>query len=103
MNKAVQKILIQNHVTQSAYKSKKLCSHFNVKDSTKLEPQYHLTLKDFKILTKSFNHCKFKRKVYEALIIKNHQPTLNAQKKSVTPELFNRNKLHLCFIPTVSF
>ena len=36
INKAVQKILLQNHVTQNVYKSKKLGSYFNIKDSAKL-------------------------------------------------------------------
>ena len=46
-------------------------------------------MKAFQILTKVFNHCKFKRKICEALPIKKHQPTLNAQEHSVAPELFN--------------
>ena len=37
INKSVKKILSQNHVTQNVYKSKKLGSYFNIKDSTKLE------------------------------------------------------------------
>ena len=140
INKAVKKILYQNHVTQNVYKSKKLGSYFNMKDSAKLEHQHDLThltqgpgvicnetylgetsrglqgrvlehagkdkrpnmvkhnmdtghppvcMKDFQILTKRFNHCKFKRKICEALLIKRHQPTLNAQEHSVTVELFN--------------
>ena len=36
INKAVQKILLQNHVTQNVYKSKKLGSYFHIKDSAKL-------------------------------------------------------------------
>ena len=43
INKAVKKILPQNHVTQNVYKSKKLGSYFNIKDPTKLEHQYDLT------------------------------------------------------------
>ena len=35
INKAVKKILPQNHVTQNVYKSKKLGSYFNIKDSMK--------------------------------------------------------------------
>ena len=140
VNKAVTKILPQNYVTQNFYKSKKLGSYFNIKDSTKLEHQHNLTyftqcpgvncnetylgetsrrlqervlehagkdrksnmvkhsmdtghppicMKDFQILTKGFNHCKFKRKICEALVIKKHQPTQNAQEHSVTLELFN--------------
>ena len=41
-------------------------------------------LEDFQILTKGFNHCKFKRRICEAFLIKKHQPTLNAQEQSVT-------------------
>ena len=36
-------------------------------------------MKDFQILTKWFKHCKFKRKICQALLIKRHRPTLNAQ------------------------
>ena len=42
VNKAVTKILPQNYVTQNVYKSKKLGSYFNIKDSTKLEHQHNL-------------------------------------------------------------
>ena len=45
-------------------------------------------LKDFQILTKGFSHCKFKRKICEALLKKKHQPALNAEEHSVTLELF---------------
>ena len=140
INNSVKKILPQNHVTQNVYKSKKLGSYFNIKDSTKLEHQHDYTyftqcprvncnetylgqaarrlqervlehagkdrksnivkhsmdtghppvcMKDFQILTKGFNHCKFKRKICDPLLIKKHQPTLNAQKHLVTLELFN--------------
>ena len=34
-------------------------------------------MKDFQILAKGFNHCKFKRKICKALLIKKHQPTLS--------------------------
>ena len=43
VNKAVKKILPQNHVTQNVYKSKKLGSYFNIKDSMKLEHQHDFT------------------------------------------------------------
>ena len=43
INKAVKKILPKNYVTQNVYKSKKLDSYFNIKDSTKLEHQHDLT------------------------------------------------------------
>ena len=45
-------------------------------------------MKDLKILTKGFSHCKFKRKMCEALLIKK-QPILNAQEHSVALEVFN--------------
>ena len=45
-------------------------------------------MKDFQILTKGFNHCKFKRKICKTLLIKKHSPTLNAQDNSVMFELF---------------
>ena len=55
-----------------------------------------LCMKDFQILTMGFNYCKFKRKIYKALFIKKHQPTLNAQEHSVTLEPFYLNRLLLC-------
>ena len=102
----------QNHVTKNVYKSKKLGSYFNTKDSLKLEHQHDLDhaekdrksnmvkhstdighppvyMKDFQILTKGFNHCKFKRKICETLLIKKHQPKLNAQEHSIMLEIFN--------------
>ena len=39
MNKAAKKVLPQNFLMQNVYKSKKLDSYFNIKDSTKLEHQ----------------------------------------------------------------
>ena len=42
INKVVKEILPQNHITQNVYKSKKLGSYFNIKDSTKLERQHYL-------------------------------------------------------------
>ena len=44
--------------------------------------------KDIQILTKGFKHCKFKRKICKALLIKKHQPTLNDQEHLVMFELF---------------
>ena len=43
INKALKKLSPQNHVTQNLYKSKKVASYFNIKDSTKLEHQHNLT------------------------------------------------------------
>ena len=44
--------------------------------------------KDIQILIKGFKHCKFKRKICKALLIKKHQPTLNDQEHSAMFELF---------------
>ena len=46
-------------------------------------------MKDFQVITKEFKHCKFKRKICKALLIKKHQPTLNIQEHSVAFEPFN--------------
>ena len=62
-----------------------------------------LCMKDFQILTMGFNYCKFKRKIYKALFTKKHQPTLNDQEHSVTLELFNQNRLHLCLFVFLIF
>ena len=43
ISKAVKKILLQNHIIPNVYKSKKLGSYFNIKDSAKLEHQHDLT------------------------------------------------------------
>ena len=43
IHKAVKKILHSNHVTQNVYKSKKIGSYFNIKDSTKLDHEHDLT------------------------------------------------------------
>ena len=43
INKVIKKILPQNHVIQNVYKSEKLGSYFNIKDSTKLEHQHDLS------------------------------------------------------------
>ena len=139
INKAVKKILPQNHLIQNVYKGRKLGSYFKYKrfhksrtstwpyqlpkcpevncnetylgetarrlqkrildDSGKdrksnmvkhnMDTGYPLVcMKDFQILTNGFNQCKFKRKICPALLIKKHWPTLNAQKHSVTLELF---------------
>ena len=57
-------------------------------------------MKDFQILTKGFNHIKFKRKICEVLLIKIHRQTLNAQEHSVRFELFNWSRLcHRLFSP----
>ena len=43
INKAVKKILPQNHVIQNVYKGEKVGSYFNRKYSTKLEHQHDLS------------------------------------------------------------
>ena len=43
INKAIKKILPQNHVIRNVFKCKNLGSYFNIKDSTILEHQYDLT------------------------------------------------------------
>ena len=44
---------------------------------------------DFKIVDKNFNNNKLKRKIAEALRIKDLKPTLNTQEKSIQLKLFN--------------
>ena len=44
---------------------------------------------DFKIVVSGFRSNTFKRKVAEALLIKELQPTLNVQEKSIELKLFN--------------
>ena len=46
-------------------------------------------IKDFQILTKGFNHCKFESKICIPLLIKKYHPTLNDQEHSVAHDLFN--------------
>ena len=45
---------------------------------------------DFKIIDKNFHNNKQKRKIAEALWIKDLRPTLNMQEKSIQLKLFNR-------------
>ena len=44
---------------------------------------------DFKIIDKSFHNNKQKRKIAEALWIKDLRPSLNTQEKSIQLKLFN--------------
>ena len=46
-------------------------------------------LKDFKIIDKNYHGNKYKRKISEALHIKQYRPLLNAQEHSVQLKLFN--------------
>ena len=48
-----------------------------------------VSLNEFKTLGKGFNNNRVKRKISEALLIKQYQPTLNTQENSISLELFN--------------
>ena len=48
-----------------------------------------VSLNEFKILEKGFNSNRVKRKISEALLIKQYRPTLNTQENSISLELFN--------------
>ena len=52
-----------------------------------------VSLNEFKILRKSFNNNRVKKKISEALPIKQYQPTLNTQENSISLELFNSGLL----------
>ena len=45
-------------------------------------------LKDFKIIDSSYHNNRFKRKISEALYIKQYKPSLNTQEQSVQLKLF---------------
>ena len=51
--------------------------------------QRHLDLGNMKIIDSSFHNNKFKRKISEALYIKQYRPSLNSQEQSVELKLFN--------------
>ena len=46
-------------------------------------------LKDFKIIDSSYHNNRFKRKISEALYIKQYKPSLNTQEQSVQLKLFH--------------
>ena len=48
-----------------------------------------VSLDEFKILEKGFNHNRVKRKILEVLLMKQYRPTLNTQENSKSLELFN--------------
>ena len=48
-----------------------------------------VSLNEFKILGKSFSNNRVKRKISEALLIKEYGPTLKTQGNSVSLEFFN--------------
>ena len=59
--------------------------------------------KDFQTTTKGLNHCKFKIKICEALFVKKHRPTQNAQEHSVTLKLeINLNLIEINFTSVLS-
>ena len=49
-----------------------------------------VSLNEFKILGKGFNNNRVKRKISEALLIKQYRCTLNTQENSISLELFNQ-------------
>jgi len=59
-----------------------------VKHSLEMSHQ-SLDTEHYRILREGFRNNVFKRKISEALYIKDYQPTLNIQEKSVPLELFN--------------
>ena len=46
-------------------------------------------LKDFKIIDSSYHNNRFKRKISEALYIKQYKPSLSTQQQSAQLKLFN--------------
>ena len=48
-----------------------------------------VSLNDFKVLVKGFKNNRTKRKISEALLIKQYRPTLNTQENLIALELFN--------------
>ena len=48
-----------------------------------------IDLKDLKIIDKNYHRNKYKRKISEALYIKQYRPLLNSQEYSVQLKLFN--------------
>ena len=47
-----------------------------------------VSCEDFKIIAKNFNNNHWKRRIVEALLIKEKRPTLNTHEKSVALKLF---------------
>ena len=46
-------------------------------------------LKDFKIIDSTYHNNRFKRKISEALSVKQYKPSLNTQEQSLQLKLFN--------------
>ena len=62
-------------------------SHNFKHSSEKCHQQFHTN--SFKIIGNGFKNNSFKRKVSEALLIKQIKPSLNVQEKSIELKLFN--------------
>ena len=54
-------------------------------------------LNGFKIFRKGFNNNRVKRKISDALLIKQYRPTLNTQENSISLELYNQGLLRDTF------
>ena len=76
---------INERVLKNAGKDKK--SHMLQHTLKSAHPS--VSLNEFKILGKGFNNNRVKRKISEALLIKQYRPTLNTQENSISLELFN--------------
>ena len=59
-----------------------------LKDSSEKE-HVEVTQEDFKIIGSHFKNNRFKRKIAEALLIKQERPSLNVQDQSVELKLLN--------------
>ena len=62
-------------------------SHIFKHSSEKCRLHFHTN--SFKIIRNGFKNNSFKRKVSEALLIKQIKPSLNVQEKSIELKLFN--------------
>ena len=51
--------------------------------------QPSLSLNKFKIIVKGFDNNRVKRKISEALLIKQYRPTLNTQENSISLKIFD--------------
>ena len=51
--------------------------------------QPSLSLNEFKIIVKGFDNNRVKRKISEALLIKQYRPTLNKQENSISLKIFD--------------
>ena len=76
---------INKKVLECAGKDKK--SHM-LRQHTLQSGHASLSLNKFKILGKGFDNNRVKRKIPEALLIKQYRPTVNTQENSISLELF---------------